>query len=292
MKQENDLNRTASELTAYAAQRMVDLEQNRWGSAFRQPETRHEWVRDILRGMAEVFGGDGGPLLQAFDQRLEDAHGRVAVETLDRPGRKHLVKALSRYAAELERCGGDQRRHVANVLDLLEDMSVYLPWRSDEIGLCSARDQVEGELLRMTARMPIRFTRIIMGGDAGPHWASGFAPGAVTDAGALKRTAVYQEAVRDFPEVKSWPAICTVYLGRGLRFESEAVDATAFDLEIMNRAGDRFLDQRGVRWTCGFYQMTVSAGPEESQAMDAEHLPEMLVQPQDEPGPLEMGPTM
>jgi len=63
--------------------------------------------------------------------------------------------------------------------------------------------------------------------------------------------------VRDYPEIKSWPALCTVYVGRDLPSALGTVDASDFDLEIMNRAGDQFLKERSVRWVSGAYQMTV-----------------------------------
>lgn len=263
MKEKIDLPRAADELTIYAAQRLVDFEQGRMGSAFRQPETRHEWIKDVLCGMAAVCEEDSEPLIQALTQRLEDAHGCFAVEMLDQPGQKHLVSSLSQYAAALEFRGGDQRPKAANVLRLLEDMCTYLPWRPYDIGLYPAREQVEEELVRMTAQTPLRFTHIMMGGDAGPHWADGFAPGAVRDTEAVRQTAIYREAVQNFPDVKSWPAICTTYMGGGPYSAAEAADATPFDLEIMNRAGDKFLDQKGVCWAGGMYQMTVPAEPEE-----------------------------
>ena len=65
----------AEELSAYAAQRLAGFEQHRLGDTYRQPEIRHEWIRDILRGMAEVCGQDAAPLLQSFEQRLTDVHG-------------------------------------------------------------------------------------------------------------------------------------------------------------------------------------------------------------------------
>ena len=64
---------TVEELTVYATQRLVGFEQHRLGDAYRQPETRHEWIRDILKGMAEAYGQGAVPLLQSFDQRLEEA---------------------------------------------------------------------------------------------------------------------------------------------------------------------------------------------------------------------------
>ena len=94
MDQKINLSRTAEELTTYAAQRLVGFERQIFGNASPHPETRNEWIRDILRGMAEVNGADSRPLLQAFDRRLDDAHGCFAVEMLDQAGQKHVVQAL------------------------------------------------------------------------------------------------------------------------------------------------------------------------------------------------------
>ena len=144
------------------------------------------------------------------------------------------------------------------IRDRLEDMSLHPHWwngKNNSIDL--ARDEADRTLVRMTAQMPIRFTYIALGGDAGPHWTSGFASGSVTDEEAVKKTTVYQEAIRKYPEVAEWPALCTVHAGRGLSTALGTVDASDFDLEIMNRIGDRFLDERGVRWLGGPYQMAV-----------------------------------
>ena len=65
--------------------------------------------------------------------------------------------------------------------------------------------------MRMTAQMPIRFTHIALGGDAGPYWASGFVSGSVTDAETVKQSAVYQGALRDHPEITNWATLCVVY---------------------------------------------------------------------------------
>ena len=96
------------------------------------------------------------------------------------------------------------------------------------------------------------------------YWAGGFVSGSVTDEDAVKKTTVYQEAIRKYPEVAEWPALCTVYTGRGLPTAMGTVDASNFDLEIMNRIGDRFLDERDVCWLGGPYQMTIAATPAES----------------------------
>jgi len=282
----------ADRLISYAIERQNGIGRHQPPGAPPWTEQRRFWTDAILQGMARLEGQTPDPgLMEEFDRRLEAAHSCFATETLPVKEQAALIRGLRRYISALEATGDDHRRQIAVVEDLLSDMATHRSWGLKESVLAQAREQAENALFRMTAQMPIRFTRIIMGGDAGPHWASGFAPGAVTDAEAVKQTAVYQEAVRDFPEVKSWPVICTVYMGRGLRFESEAVDATAFDLEIMGRAGDRFLDQRGVRWTCGFYQMAVSTEPEvtptegnrvvDAPKLRGEYLPEALTPAQD-----------
>lgn len=94
MAQNFDLSRTADELTTYAAERQVGFEQHRLGNSFHHPGARNEWVRDILRGMAEVNGADGGELTARFDRQLEEAHGCFGVEMLSQAGQKHAVQAL------------------------------------------------------------------------------------------------------------------------------------------------------------------------------------------------------
>ncbi len=110
----------------------------------------------------------------------------------------------------------------------------------------------------MTAQLLIRFTRVLLGGDAGPHWVSGFVSGSVTDAEAVRRTAVYRDALRQYPEVKEWPALCTVCVGRDMPSAIGAVNTCAFDLEILNRIGDRFLKEQGVQQVYS-RQMTITA---------------------------------
>ena len=116
----------------------------------------------------------------------------------------------------------------------------------------------------MTAQMPIRFTHIFMGGDSGP-WASGFVSGCVRNPEAVRGTSVYHDAAQAYPDVQSWVTSCVTYVGRGLPSALGAVDASAFDLEIMNRVGDSFLREQGIRWLSGPYQMTIAAEPVQSQ---------------------------
>ena len=245
MEQKIDLPRAAEELTAYAAQRLVGFERQIPGNAFHHPETRNEWIRDILRGMAEVSGEDSEPLLQALEQRLEDAHGCFAVEMLPQADQKHLVQSLRQYASALEQLGGDTRGQLVRVQNLLEDMSAYLPWDPGAIGIYPARDQVESQLRRLTAQRPICFTRILLGGEIGPC-DEDFVSGSVTDADGVRGTELYDRLTLMYPKVEEWPAICTVYHGGGPAALAAAMPADALDLKIMREEGARFLDRPGI----------------------------------------------
>ena len=209
--------------------------------------------------------------MRQFDQQLADARGSAATVPASLPLQKETIRNLRNFISALETAGGDRRRQINVVRELLEDMASHLPWAGGDSKLDLARDEAESTLQRMTAQMPIRFTRILLGGDAGPHWASGYVSGSVTSAETVRQTTVYQDAIRKYPEVSSWPALCTVYVGADMRIPSGAADASSFDLEIMNRAGDSFLAQPGVCRLGGLYQMTIAAGPE--MALAAEHHP-------------------
>ncbi len=255
--------RVAEALTIYAIERQNGMERHQPPGAPTWSEQRRFWTDAILQGMAKLEGLQPDPkLMERYDQRLKEARGCAAVEPLPLKEQTALIRELSRFISALEATGDDRRRQVAVVGDLLDDMFTHRSWGFRENGLSKTREQAESTLLRMTAQMPIRFTRVLLGGDAGPHWASGFVSGSVTDTEAVKKTDVYAKAVQTCPEITSWPALCTVYVGRGLDSAWGTADACEFDLEIMNSAGDRFLDQRGVRWVGGPYQMTVSAVPE------------------------------
>lgn len=58
---------------------------------------------------------------------------------------------------------------------------------------------------------------------------------------------MYWDALRQYPEVKEWPALCTVCVGRDMPSAIGSVSACAFDLEILNRIGGRFLKEQGVQ---------------------------------------------
>ncbi len=239
-----DLSRTADELTAYATERQVGFEQNRLGGSFRQPETRHEWIRDILRGMAEVCGQDATPILQAFDQRMENVRGASSVEALSLDSQRHMIQSLQQYAAALGSIGSDQRARIFYTRELLGEVCAYLPWNPDANSARAAYDQVRELLQQAVAQRPIRFTRILLGGDLDPGGAE-FMPGLVDDAEGVRCTREFQRLTLEYPKRDEWPALCTVYLG-GPRAALGAIDADEIDMMIIREAGDRFLKRPDV----------------------------------------------
>lgn len=267
----------AEGLTAYAIERQNGWERHQPEGTSPWQNQRRLWTGAILQGMARLENQIPDPKwMEQFDRELEQASGSAAAVPASLQLQRGTIQNLRNFVTTLEDTGDDRRRQVNVVRELLEDMASHLPWAGKDNRLDLARDEAERSLVRMTAQMPIRFTHIALGGDAGPHWASGFVPGSVTDAEAVKQSPVYQEAVRDYPEVGNWATLCVVYVGRGLPSALGTVDASDFDLEIMNRIGDRFLDERGVRWLSGLYQMTIAA----------------LAESLDESVPFQMGHTM
>ena len=256
----------AEGLTAYAIERKNGWERHQPEGAPPWQDQRRLWTDAILQGMARLEEQVPDPkLMEQFDRELEQARGCYFFTPATSQMQKDTIRELRRFVATLEATGDDRRRQVNVVRELLEDMSLHPHWwngKNNSIDL--ARDEADRALVRMTAQMPIRFTYIALGGDAGPHWASGFVSGSVTDAETVKQSAVYQGSLRDHPEITNWATLCVVYVGRGLPSALGTVDASDFDLEIMNRTGDRFLDERGVRWLSGPYQMTIAAAPAES----------------------------
>ncbi|MCM1150160.1 MAG: hypothetical protein NC319_08800, partial [Butyricicoccus sp.] len=225
----------AKGLTAYAIERQNGFERHQPEGAPPWREQRRFWTDAILQGMVRLDGFEPDPkLMEQYDRRLDDARGCSAVETLPPKEQAALVSELGKFVSALEATGDDRRRQVAVVGELLDDMFMHFSWGYRENGICQAREQAESALLRMTAQMPIRFTHIVLGGDSGPHWASGFVSGCMTDAEAVRQSSVYQEAVSKYPEMENWAALCVTYVGRGLPSALGTVDASDFDLEIMN----------------------------------------------------------
>lgn len=246
---------TVEELTVYATQRLVGFEQHRLGDAYRQPETRHEWIRDILKGMAEVYGQDAAPLLQSFDQRLEEARAASAVEVLPPSGQEHMIRSLGRYASTLERVQGDQRFRLSHTRELLEEVCAYLPWDPDANGARAVRDQVWGQLQRAVAQRPIRFTRVVLGGDLDPGGIE-FLPGMVDDAERVRHTQEFERLTVEYQDREEWPALCIVCMGGGRRLAADAIDADGLDMAVIRETGEAFMKRPEVRpvW---IHQLTV-----------------------------------
>lgn len=248
----------AERLTAYAIERQNSAERHQHPGFPSWMEQRRLWTDAILQGMTKLEGRDPAPeLMDWYDQRLDAARSCAAVEPLPLSEQAALIRDLSRYTAALEATGDDRRRQIAVVADLLEDMVTHLSWDYHKSGLARAAEQTESTLQRMTARMPIRFTRILLGGERGPC-ESDFVSGAVTDADAVKATALYERMCSQYPEVAEWPAICTVCVGRGLDSALGTTDATDFDLAIIREAGDQFLKLPGIH-AVGARQLSVPA---------------------------------
>lgn len=255
----------AEGLTAYAIERQHGFERHQRPGSPTWAEQRRLWTDAILQGMARLDGKTPDKtLMERFDRELEQARGCYFFVPATRQAQKDTIRELRRFVSALEATGDDRRRQINVIWRLLEDMSSHLPWAGKDNGLDRARDEAEYALCRMTARLPICFTRVLLGGDAGPHWVSGFVSGSVTDAGAVQRSAVYRNALRQYPEVREWPALCTVCVGRDLPSAIGTARACAFDLEILNRIGDRFLKEQDVQQVCA-RQMIVSVPPMETQ---------------------------
>lgn len=251
-----DLSRASDELAAYAAQRLAGFEQQRLGDSYRQPETRHEWIRDVLKGMAEVCGQDAAPLLQSFDQRLEDARAASTVEVLPSSGQKHMVRNLRRYVSALGRTEGDQRSRLSYARELLEEVCAYLPWDPDANGARSTRDQVWKQLQRAVAQRPIRFTRVVLGGDLDPGGVE-FLPGMVNDVETVRHTREFERLTVEYQDREEWPALCVVCVSGGRRLAADTIDADGLDMAVIREAGEAFMKRPEVRpvWT---HQLTVS----------------------------------
>lgn len=245
MTQNSDLSRAADELIAYAVERQVGFRHHQRDSSHRQPEPRNDWVRDILRGMAEMNGADGSELTARFDQQIEGTRDRFRVKMLSRPEQRHIVQSLRQYVSAPEQLSGGQRERLMLVRNLLEDMTVYPLWNPEVIGIYPARDCVTEQLLRLTAQRPIRFTRVLLGDDLESGGVA-FMPGLVDDAKDVRRTKEFQRLTAAYWKREKWPALCTVYQCGGQGAALAPADADEFDMKLIRDAGDHFLKQPGV----------------------------------------------
>lgn len=248
-------------LAAYGVERQNGVERHQPEGTQPWAEKRRFWTDAILQGMARLEGAEPDPMwMERYDRRLEQARGSFAVEPASVELQRETIQALGGYLSGLEHAGGDRRQQVAVVSELMNDMASHLPWDSGAIGLYDVWDQAEHILVRMTAQAPIRFTRILLGWETGPC-ESVYVSGAVDTPEEVMDTGLYAELKRKHPEVTEWPALCVVYNGGGQDSPLGVRDANQFDLDIMNRTGDRFLDLPGIRWAGGPYELRLADGP-------------------------------
>lgn len=242
-----DTNLVAEGLTAYAVERQNGFERHQPQGAPPWAESRRFWTNAVLQGMVRLEGGIPGPeMMERFDQQLEEARGCAAVEPLSPAAQKELVRSLRGYVSALEGTGQHRGLQVAAVRELLEDMASHLPWDSAANGLDQARDEVGSVLLRMTARKPLHFTRILLGGETGPG-GEDYVSGAVTDVDGIRGTRLFAQLSQEYPEVDEWPAIATVWLCGGQEVAAATIPADELELKAIREAGARFLDRPGVR---------------------------------------------
>lgn len=250
----------AEGLTAYAIERQNGVERHQPPDGPSWANRRRLWTDAILQGMARLEGKLPDPsLMERYDRDLRDAGSRSFTVPATQGMQQDTILYLRAYLSALEEAGGDRRLQAGVVQELLEDMASHLHWASENNNLDLAREDAEQTLRTMTARLPIRFTRVLLGGDDGPFWECGFVSGRVDDAEGVKATAVYERACRRHPEIKEWPVLCNTYLGGTMLFTQRSADASEYDLEIINRAGDDFLKAHGISHAGGPRQMTVPA---------------------------------
>ena len=257
-----DLRNTAAQLAAYAAQRQAGFENYQSGGIARQPAARHAWIRGILRGMADCAQENGEELVVGFDRTIEAARSCAAVEMLSLRDQRQLVKSLRDYARELEQQKDDHRPQMLEVKNLLEDMTVYLPWDVTGSGVYQARDFVENALIRMTARRPFCFTHILMGMETGPC-ESDFVSGCVIDTDELRKTEIWERLCTEYPDITEWPVTCVVYRCGYASMELSVRSASELDLAVMRAKGDRFLDEPGVQWSGTMRELRIPTRPDE-----------------------------
>jgi len=245
-KYDYDTALVAEGLTAYAIERQSGFEPPQAPGRPPRGEARRFWIDAVLQGMVRLEGSPPGPeLMEQFDQRLEQARGCAAVEMLPLPAQQELIRNLRNYVSALEATGEHRGLQVAAVRELFEDMAVHLPWDSSANGLDRARDEAGSALLRMTARKPIHFTRILLGGETGPG-GEDLVPGIVTDAESVRGTGLFKRLTQEHPEVDEWPAVCTVWLCGGQEVATATRPADILELKAIREEGARFLDRPGV----------------------------------------------
>ena len=248
----------AEGLAAYTIERRFAWERHRPGGAPPWDAVRTMWAGVVLGEMDEL-NGEQSSLLELYNQRLKEAEGIFAAETALPKLQSDTIKSLSEYVSALSRMAGDSRHQIYAVRELLDDIGSHLPWTGSADMQGKAIDQANRELRHLTAQQPIRFTRLLLGGERGPA-DSTFLPGLVTQADEILATDFFEDMRWQHSGYEKWPALCTVYTGGGRGHY--LYDADEFDVGIMNEAGDDFLKEPGIVWLGGPYEVEITCGPE------------------------------
>lgn len=245
----------AEGLAAYTIERQFGWERHRPDGAPPWDEVRTMWARAVLGEM----DGENPALIGIYNQRLKDAEGVFGAEPASLQLQRDTVKGLSEYVSALSRATGDNRREMFAVRELLDDIGSHLPWAGSTNIQGKVLDKANRELRRKTAQQPIRFTRLLLGGERGPA-DSTFLPGLVTQADEILATDFFDDMRWRYGDYEKWPALCTVYTGGGRG--QFLYDADEFDVSIMNEAGDDFLKEPEVACLGGPYELEITCGPE------------------------------
>ncbi len=112
-----------------------------------------------------------------------------------------------------------------------------------------------GQLQRAVAQRPIRFTRVVLGGDLDPGGIE-FLPGMVDDAERVRHTREFERLTVEYQDREEWPALCIVCMGGGRRLAADAIDADGLDMAVIRETGEAFMKRPEVRpvW---IHQLTV-----------------------------------
>lgn len=248
----------AEGLAAYTVERRFGWERPRPDGAPPWDAVRTMWAKVVL-GEMDDLDGEQPLLLGLYNHRLKEAEGLIATEPAPLKLQKATVNGLSEYVSALSRMAGDNRRKIFAVRELLDDMGSHLPWAGSGDKIGDVIDQANRELRRMTARQPIRFTRLLLGWETGPA-DSAFLPGCITQADEILSSNFFDEIRWRYRDIDTWPALCTIYAGGGNA--GGIADADQFDLRIMNEAGDNFLNEPGIVWLEGPHEIEIICGPE------------------------------
>lgn len=266
-KQEHNIARRCIEgLMQYAAERQVGFERHQKSEYpfLRMPEYRNQQIRKLIGDIANTYKLTDDPesLLVAFNERLAAAKRSFAVELTPFAMQRDAVQGLLHYVCARSACADDARLLLMDAKELLEDITVYLPWDAQKAGVYPASDHVELELRRQTAARNIVFTRILMGGERGPG-AEDYVGGVVKTEDGVRSTKLFSDLHEQYPEIENWPAMCIVYRGNYCRGIPEP--ASELDLTIMRGMGEKFLDMKGVEYCGGLREFSLSVSEQPQQ---------------------------